>query len=403
MIMRVDFRFDRFRAQTVLACGARKGPGQPPYRNGPVHLRRGFALRVLLAATLVLLPACRPGPGEQCQGPKPVRGAVGSETEAFFRSKPVQEVFLAHCMKLEVDAFGSRRIARIDLDKYNFVFPSSAPTADRIQEKINPSTPEARYEPFFSPMAIATFNCVAERLATLGVARKDQARGLWFFDVERYLQLAGRLRWEEIPGGTCHSPDRRSMYVSTTDPRESNSGQMYVGVLSYALNGREVVHTKESQRAAVSRLTDLFLIQGDMPDTSERLFEDYTGSGISEGAMFFVYEAQFLSRKVKKTGDLTNEMVLMYPTLTTDSEHTLVPRDPLGEEVGKLLQNDPDLTQLAAEAGFRTHEIATFQKVMSDNKIPVVAPGELENAPLPSYEVIESILAGIDEEYKKRS
>ena len=55
-----------------------------------------------------------------------VRGAVGSEKEAFFRDPQVKAAFAKKGLDVQVTPVGSRDIAGLpDLDTYDFAFPSS--------------------------------------------------------------------------------------------------------------------------------------------------------------------------------------------------------------------------------------------------------------------------------------
>jgi hypothetical protein len=94
---------------------------------------------------------------------------------------------------------------------------------------------------------------------------------------------------------------------------------------------------------------------------SDPPFDDYLSQGVGNTPLLFIYEAQFLERIVddpdsivRGGDDPDRNMVLLYPSPTVVSNHTLVPLDRRGDEVGRLLSEDPRLQELAAEHGFRT-------------------------------------------------
>jgi hypothetical protein len=145
------------------------------------------------------------------------------------------------------------------------VLVAGAPAGDRIQRDHHIS---AKYTPFASPMAIATFQPIADLLAREGVARHGTT---WTFDMGAYLRPAGRKpRWDRRKNNTAY-PVRKNILVSTTDPRSSDSAAMYLAIASYVANGDTIVR-----------------------------------------------------------GDAADKKILMYPSPTVQSTYTLVPLDAKG-------------------------------------------------------------------------
>jgi hypothetical protein len=134
------------------------------------------------------------------------RGVIGSEKQPFFRDPEVASAFARHGLQVQVDVAGSREIAtRVDLGAYDFAFPAGIPAAERIrrQRKVT-----AFYQPFYTPMAVATFKPIAERLRKAGVA-SPLAGGYWRFDMRRYLELVARqTRWNQLPGNTTYAANK---------------------------------------------------------------------------------------------------------------------------------------------------------------------------------------------------
>ncbi|WP_433187342.1 hypothetical protein [Actinoallomurus sp. CA-150999] len=320
-----------------------------------------------------------------------IRGVIGSEKQAFFDDPQVQKAFTRNGLKVEVDSAGSRQIATsIDLKRYDFAFPSSAPAADRIQQQRGITT---KYTPFSSPMVIATFQPIAELLAREGVARHGAT---WTFDMSRYLRLVARkVRWDQLKNNTAY-PVRKNILVSTTDPRSSNSAAMYLAIASYVANGNAVVRGEAAEKKVLPLLSGLFLDQGYTENTTEGPFEDYLSLGMGKTPLVCAYEAQFVDAGVR--GRLRPGMVLMYPSPTVQSTHTLVPLDPKGDRVGRLLTSAPELQRLAAQHGFRTADPARFTKLAADHRLPV-APDLIDVVDIPSYDTLEHLLAGVAKSY----
>jgi hypothetical protein len=293
----------------------------------------------------------------------------------------VKKVFADNGITVTVDPAGSRQIATtVDLGNYDFAFPSSAPAADKLLA----ARPAARtYAPFSSPMAIATFQPIADLLTQAGVVRGNT------FDVQRYLQLTGT-RWDELPNNTAF-PARKNVLLSTTEPCQSNSAAMYLGIASYSANNDAIV---TDPAPVLPAMKALFRDQGYLPPSSETLFEDYLSSGMGRVPMGVVYEAQYLSEQLKPNPLLPDGSVLLYPSPTIFSRHTLVPLTPAGDQVGRLLETNPDLQRLAARYGFRTQDPRQLTDVVAARGLPPL-PTLVDVVEPPSYDTLEAMLTGL--------
>jgi hypothetical protein len=327
-----------------------------------------------------------------------VHGVIGSEKQAFFDDPKVQAALAGHGLRVEVDPAGSREIATsVDLGKYDFAFPSSAPAAERIQQPsdVGPRVFGKKYTIFSSPMSIATYKPIADLLTKQGVAK--YVGGIWTFDVGRYLALAAsHTRWDQLKGNTTY-PVRKQILVTTTDPRTSNSAAMYLSIVSYVANGDTVVQGSAAEKNVLPTVSRLFVDQGYTDSSSEGPFADYLSLGMGKTPMVCVYEAQFVDATVH--GKLKPGMVLMYPSPTVLSKHTLLSRSADGDRIGQLLSSDVELQQLAAQHGFRTADPGQFAKVIAARKVPVA--GEvIDVADTPTYDTLEHLLDGVSRSYR---
>lgn len=322
-----------------------------------------------------------------------VRGVIGSEKAGFFADPEVAAVFAKHGLRLTVDPTGSRRIAELDLSRYEFAFPSSLPSAEKIQRTKQVTRV---YSPFYSPMAVATFAPVVHLLAGQGMVRRAP-QGQWLLDMPAYLAAAEQgLRWEQLPNNTAY-PARRNVLITTTHPRDSNSAAMYAAVISYVLNGQNVVRDQAQLAKVQDRVARLFLDQGYLESSTEGPWETYLASGLNAAPMVWVYEAQFVGRQLRGDGSIRGDMALVYPSPTVLSKHTLVPLTERGDRIGRLLSEDPALQRLAARHGFRT---ASFQQVAMEKQIAV--PQTLTDVvDPPAFEVQEAMLDTIAARYKQ--
>ncbi|GLW23082.1 hypothetical protein Mame01_31250 [Microbispora amethystogenes] len=324
-----------------------------------------------------------------------VRGVIGSEKKPFFDDAAVRAAFARHGLRVEVDTAGSREIAStVDLRPYDFAFPSSVPAAEKIRQ----TRKIARtYSPFYSPMAVATFQPIVDVLAKAGVVR-DSGSGYQVLDLRRFLDLVARgTRWDALPGNTAYRA-RKRVLLTTTDVRTSNSAAMYLAATSYVANGDDVVSSREQVAAAAAKIAPLFLDQGYSESSTEAPFEDYLALGIGKTPMVVIYEAQYAARLFAGGGAVRPDMRLIYPAPTVLSKHTLVPLTARAAEVGRLLQEDPEFARLAARHGFRTADPGVFADLAAKAKAPV--PGSLVDVvEPPAYDRLEELVATIERRY----
>lgn len=363
----------------------------------------GIALAAVLVVGIVgVIVAGRPAAdsNDAASAPKAgltaVHGVIGSEKKPFFDDPAVQKVFAANGYDVQVTTAGSRQIATtVDLAGQDFVFPSSATAAEKIRSE---QKAKSTYSPFYSPMAIATFTPIVKLLEAGGLASQDAA-GTWHLDMAAYLKaVTAGTRWNQLPGAAATYNSARSIFIASTDIRQSNSAAMYLAISSYVANGDNIVTDPAQQAALIDQMTTLFLGQGYSASSSDAPFEDYLSQGIGSKPMVMVYEAQFLGRQMS-SHDVSKDMILMYPSPTAFSKHTVVPLTDIGDAVGQLLQNDPKLAELAAVHGFRPANGQVFTKTLTAHKLSV-PPTPVDVIDPPSFETLESMITEIGGHYQ---
>lgn len=322
-----------------------------------------------------------------------VRGVIGSEKQPYFQDPDVIKVFHDHGYDVQVDVAGSRQIATtVDLSKYDFAFPAGVPQANKIKAD---HKAKATYSPFYTPMAIASFKTIADLLTQAGVVSNQG--GAYQLDVGKYLALvAANKRWTDLPNNTTY-PAGKSILVTSTDVRTSNSAAMYLALASYVANGNNVVQDPQQAHTVLPIVSPLFLRQGLTETSSEVPFNDYLSIGIGKSPMLMIYEAQYVAKETAKDGSLTGQNVLIYPSPTVLSKHTLVPLTPHGDAIGQLLLNDPQLQKLAVKYGFRTSDPTAFKNYLDSKQVP--QPPQLINViEPPAYDPLEAMISGIESE-----
>jgi hypothetical protein len=128
------------------------------------------------------------------------RGVIGSEKEAYFRDGRVAARFACAGFKITVDPRGSREMLAAlgpSGHGYGFAFPSSTPTAQKIQQVLKI---DEKYTPFSSPMVVVTFKPIVEVLTRANVIQRA-TDGSSVVDIAALLDLARQsVRWDKLPG-----------------------------------------------------------------------------------------------------------------------------------------------------------------------------------------------------------
>lgn len=323
-----------------------------------------------------------------------LRGMIGSEKESFFADARVAEILLAKGLRVRVEKVGSREIASRDLKGYDFGFPAGAPAAIALQNKAG-----ARqvYSTFFTPMAVASWRQLVPLLEKEGLVKQMQG-AYYLSDMKRLLDMSQKgVRWRDLPGNTVYSTGK-SILISSTDVRKSNSAAMYLALASYVANDSNVVDNKEQVGRLMPFLTPLFLRQGLQESSSAGPFEDYTTMGMGKAPMVMIYESQFLEYQSKRAQP-NPDMVLLYPQPTIYTKHILVPFTENGRRLGELLATDPELQKLATRYGYRTSSPEHFAAFLKDQKLS--APMNIvEVIDPPSFEIIERMIQSVEQQFQ---
>jgi hypothetical protein len=246
-------------------------------------------------------------------------------------------------------------------------------------------------------MAIATWAPIVDLLTAAGVISQTGG-GYLALDVEKFMALVAKdTRWKDLPNNTAY-PVNKSVLITSTDVRKSNSAAMYLSILSYVANGRNIVETTADGTRVLDVIAPLFLRQGYVESSSEGPFDDYLVQGMGKAPMVMIYEAQYLARAASGDGSITSQMRLVYPAPTILSKHTLVSLSASGAALGRFLTDDPEMRSLAVEYGFRTSDSAGFKAFLSahgqsapDTLLDVIDP--------PAYERLEAMITNLELRY----
>jgi hypothetical protein len=220
-----------------------------------------------------------------------VKVLTGSEKEKFLADPALTKVLDSEGIILAVQKAGSREIAtRPDLKSFDVAYPAGAHAAVKITQ----TTGSKRiFTSFYTPMAVASWKSLVPVLQASGlIGQKD---GTYFIvDMPKLVDMMQKgTRWKDLPGNSTYAVGK-SVLVSSTDVRKSNSGGMYLALAAYIANGNNVVDNDQDADKVASGMIGLFSRQGFQESSSAGPFEDYTSMGIGKAPLVMIYEQQFL-------------------------------------------------------------------------------------------------------------
>jgi hypothetical protein len=290
---------------------------------------------------------------------EPLRGLIAVDVEAFFKDERVSKLLAGAKLPVQVARVGSRDMAaKIGAaDQPDFFIASGVVAANMIADAARKAGKTAtQTSPFHTPLVVASWEPVAKILAANGMA-KAQAPKVYSLDMEKLTQaMLAKQRWRDLKASGDYAVSR-SVLVSTTDIRRSNSAAMYLALTSAALNGDVVADRTAAQKYA-TQLAELFKRQGFQENYVNGAFDDYLSIGMGKTPMTFIYEAQMVAQAQK--GGVRPEMVLMYPQPTIVNKWVLVALNERGKQLAELLATNKTLQAVALEQGFRTGDTAAF-------------------------------------------
>jgi hypothetical protein len=300
-----------------------------------------------------------------------LKGLIALDVEPYFKDERVRRILADKRLPVQVSRVGSRDMAAqvVGAGGVDFYFPSGVVAANQIAEaarKVQLSVTQV--SPFYTPMVIASWKPIADILAANDMAKPlgDKTYGVNMAKLTE--TMLARKRWSELKSATAYDVGR-SVLVSTTDVRRSNSAAMYLALTSYASRG-DLVTDRATARTVAKRMAELFKRQGYQENYVNGNFDDYVSIGIGKTPMAFLYENQLVQFALAKKG-VQPDMVLMYPQPTIVNKVVFVAASERARALAELLSNHVELQRIAVEYGFRIANSATFMQAVQPTGLAV--------------------------------
>lgn len=311
-------------------------------------------------------------PGLRAMQTVELTGVIALDVEPYFKDSRVLKVLSDNGFKLNVTRIGSRDMAQrvAQSGGPDFMFPSGIVAANQILDAAKRANQSAtQYTPFYTPMVIASWKPIAAILQANGLAAplpggSGGSSGAFSVDLAKLVTLMqAKTRWKDMKASSAFDVNK-SVLVSTTDVRKSNSGAMYLALAAYALNKNELPGDRATAELVARKAADLFKRQGYQENYVNGNFDDYIAIGIGKTPMAFIYENQMIAYALSKP--VAADMALLYPNPTIVNKVVFVAMNERSKRLGELLTTNAELLAIGLEYGFRTSDNAAFlQKVQS--------------------------------------
>ncbi|RYX92270.1 MAG: hypothetical protein EOO28_22670 [Comamonadaceae bacterium] len=325
-------------------------------------------------------------------------GLISLDVEPYFKDPRVLKILADRGITPRVTRIGSREMAErvVPGQTPDFFFPSGVVAANQIGDAARKANVGATiYSPFYTPMVIASWTPIGQVLAANGLAKEVQPK-VWEVDAAGLVNLMlEKKRWRDLKGAQAYDVSK-SVLVSTTDVRKSNSAAMYLALASYAVNGGDLVTDQATAQKVARKVSELFKRQGYQENYVNGNFDDYASIGIGKTPMAWIYENQLVAYALARKG-IGADMMIMYPRPTIFNKVVYLATSERAKKLGELLGSDAQLQQIAVEYGFRIADSTQFVKAAQGAGLAVEERISQVIDP-PSYEVMAGMIDVITRE-----
>jgi hypothetical protein len=320
-----------------------------------------------------------------------LKGLIALDVESYFKDPRVTRALLAKKLPVNVARVGSRDMAGkvVTGATPDFFFASGVVAANQIVDAARKANvPATQSAPFHTPLVIASWEPIARILVANGIARPLSPK-VYGLDMAKLTQaMLAKTKWKDLKGSAGYDVSR-SVLVSTTDLRRSNSGALYLALTSHALTG-DIVTDRATAQATALKLAELFKRQGYQENYVDGNFDDYVAIGIGKTPMAFIYENQLVRYALTKKG-VAQDMVLLYPQPTIVNKVVFVAMNERAKALADALANDAELQGIAVEYGFRIADSERFVEAVKPTGLAVEARVTQVVDP-PSFEIMAEMI-----------
>lgn len=326
----------------------------------------------------------------------------------FFEDPQVIRILRKHGLRVETSSAGSREVATGSLKGLDFVFPSDKPAAAQIHDTRQAAGEYSKdFQPFDSPLVLASFRKYAETLHDRHVAFPQPAPGggqplYYTLKMDKFLSLTRKgLSWNDLHVDNHGIHNDNPVLAQTSDICQSASADAYLSLVASTQHHNNPPIENQQARTLARSISPLLLRQG---SPSDSLYTNYIGAnGPSQDPIAVLYEHQYLAHQATYRaghGTVDTERVLLYPQYPMLSQPHFIALDHEANQLGELLENDPELRRTETQLGYHLVPSGSpdeLAKHLNGQGIPAPQPSNSEQtkAMMPDWQLLEQMIAAI--------
>ena len=347
-----------------------------------------LAVVAVVGGTLVWRQA-QPKPAAPVEQVK-ITGYLGGEKIGLFDDPKFQEAAAKQGIDIDYRKAGSLAMMDADRSGMDYLFPSSRAAVEYGNAKGVKA--EQSDIAFNSPIVLYSHKAVVDGLVSGGLITKDGS-GAYHMDMAKAVDaMKGNKTWADVGYQAGYGQFR----IDSTDPVQSNSGNEYAALVATVLNGGQPA-TVDSVNRDAATIKAIFAKSGWMETSSEDSFNQFLTLGVGSKPMMVGYESQILDLAVNQPNayqQIKDDVVIVYPTPTVWSTHTLMALDDNGAKLLDVLKSS-DVQKLAWERhGFRAANFAGTDPI-SRFGVPSAADQLTAVSELPNNDAMQAIIAAL--------
>lgn len=276
----------------------------------------------------------QPAPAEPTEQVS-ITGYLGGEKIGLFDDAKFKALAAKQGIAIDYRKAGSPAMMDTDRKGMDYLFPSSRAAVEYGNAK-GVKAPPKRHR-------LQLTDCAIHAQGRGGRARErrtcDQGR---FWRVPHgYGQSRGRDGRQHNMADVGYTAGYGQFRIDSTDPVKSNSGNEYAALLATVLNGGQPAMVDSVARDGKT-IASIFAKSGWMETSSEDSFNQFLTLGVGSKPMMVGYESQLLDLAVNQPDafkQIKDDVVIVYPTPTVWSTHTLMALDEKRRHTAEPVEN----------------------------------------------------------------
>jgi hypothetical protein len=314
----------------------------------------------------------------------------GGEKADFLNNLAVQKQLKKAKIRLQISKAGSiEMVSSLPTTGKDCLWPSNQISVEIAKNKGKHII--ASNNIFNSPLVFYAWKPVTRALIKAGIAKREGK--ITTVDTAKLIQFAqNKARWKE----DLHLNIYGAVKLFSTDPRKSNSGNMWAGLLANMLNHGQVT-TVDDLPVVLPEIQNYFRTMGYMEQSSGDIFGNFLKQGVGARPIIVAYENQlieFLLKHQEYQNLIEKKIDILYPTPTVFASHPLISLTNQCQRLDQALQM-PKLQQLAwQQHGFRSGLIGVDNDP-NDLNLKNIPDTVTQVMPMPNAKVMQRIISAL--------